>query len=269
MNQVSRVVPIAVVIAGIVMIAGVLVVVLHRGAIFATDPVSPSLQTNVWVTGVARTGTGAEAKRDRARSLAVAFFRQRGFIDAQIAPEPPRPIDYEQDSHVYVADQIVDLRSVTFAPLARAMNALQRDVDPTERTVSGTFPTPPFLPLAFAVCILYVALLSISVAALETREADVNRAPRGMHPFYVATQTLLIGLLVLLAMVDAHALLPASRVPFIVAAALGVGILLLWLFKTRNWWQQTVFLRCAFVAYVIATVLVIVSDVLALRVPLT
>lgn len=242
---------------------------LLRNSIFAVDPVSPPLQTSVWVMGTARTAVAAGEKRDAARTRAITYLKQRGFSDAQVSPEPPRPVDYDKDSHEYKADQIVDVRSSTFPPLARAMNALPRDVDPTERSVSGTFPMPPFLSLAISVCVLYLVLLTVGVAAMETREADVNRAPSGMHPFYVGAQTLLIGSLFAFAVVDAHTLLPLSRLPFILTAALGAGMLVLWLFKTRSSWRQTAFLRCAFVAYVAATAAVVVAGVIALLVPLT
>jgi hypothetical protein len=252
-----------------VTLVAVLVIVLRRGTIFATEPQARLLQTTVWAKGTAATARDAEALRDRWRARATAYLRQRGFADAQISLEPPLKTTFYKERHQYEADQVIDVRSNTFPSLARTMNAIPRDVDPSQQSVSGTFPAPPFIALVVGTAIAYIVFLTIAGAALETRNADVSGAPRGMHPFIVGAQTLLFGLLFILAIVEAHLLLPEARLLFALASTYGVAMLIVWLAMTSESWQQSMFLRRAFFTYEIAIVVVIAAGIVALRVPLT
>lgn len=269
MLQVSRLVPFIIAIVGTLTLAGVLVVVLLRGTIFAVEPQARPLQTTVWAEGTASTARQAEASRDRWRIRTVAYLRGKGFTETQISLEPPLKTTFYKERHEYEADQVIDVRSDTYPPLARTVNALPRDVDPSQKSVSGTFPAPPFLALGVCVAIAYIVFLSIAGAALETRKADVTRAPPGMHPFLVGSQTLLFGLLFVLAVVEAHLLLPEARLLFAFVSTYGVVMLIVWLALTSESWRQSIFLRSAFFVYAAAVVIVIVADIVALRVPMT
>ena len=115
----------------------------------------------------------------------------------------------------------------------------------------------------------YVLLLAMAVAALETREADVTHAPRGMHPVFVGTQTVLFGFLISMGIIYSHLLVTPARLPFIFVSALGIGMLAVWLWKTAPWWRGSRFLRGAWVCYIAGIAAVLVADVIALATPFT
>ncbi len=269
MRPVSRVVPIVIAVVGTLTLVGVLVIVLLRGTIFATEPRLSPLQTTVWAKGTAPTARQAEAARDRWRARAIAYLKQKGFTEVQISLEHPLKTTFYKERHQYEADQVIDLRSSTYPPLARTINALPRDVDPSQQSVSGTFPAPPFIALGVAVAIAYIVFLLFAGAALETRKADVTGAPLGMHPFIVAVQTLLLGLLFVLAVVEAHLLLAEARLLFALTSTLGAAMLIVWLAMTHECWRQSMFLRRAFFLYAAAVIIVIAAEIVALSVPLT
>ena len=265
----SRVVPIVIIVVGALTLAVVLIVVGQSRSIFAVAPQAPPLRTTVWAKGFGSAAQAAERARDRARSRAVGFLRRRGFSEGQIAPRVPLVDFFDKAHHQYEADQLIDVSSDTYPVLARSMNAIDFGPGPSGELLSGTFPRPPFLALAVCASVFFVVLLSIAVAALETREADVSRAPSGMHPFFVVVQTLLIGVLFILAVIDAHLLLPASRLPFAFVSVLGIGMLVYWLGNTRSRWQQSPFLRRAYVGYVAGVGGVVAAVIVALHVQLT
>jgi hypothetical protein len=131
------------------------------------------------------------------------------------------------------------------------------------------FPVPTFTLLGISIAFSYVVLLAMAVAALETRGADVNTAPRGMHPIFIGAQTVLIASLIALAVVYIHLLAAPARLPFLFASALGVTLLAIWLWKTIPWWRQSRFLRCAQVCYFAALVVVVAVDIFVLTAPMT
>lgn len=170
--------------------------------------------------------------------------------------------------HNYEADQQINVKANNYAKLARLNNAIASQLDPSGKAVSSVFPAPTFAPLAIAVAFWYVVLLTTAVAALETRSADVNTAPRGMHPIFIACQTILIGSLIALAVVYIHLLAMPARLPFIFASVLGVALLAAWLWKTVPWWRQSRFLRFAHACYATALAIVIAIDIIVLTAPM-
>jgi len=131
------------------------------------------------------------------------------------------------------------------------------------------FPQIPFATFVNAVGIWTILLLCLSVVSLETRSSDVARAPRGMHPAVVGLQTLVAGLLILISLVQAHLLALLGPRVLVVFLALGLISIGAWLYKTRDWWQESLFLRIAYVCYLAAFLAILGFGAYALSVPVT
>lgn len=265
MRHVSPVVTYAAGAVGIVVLVTLLAVLLNADRIYG---VNEKISTTVWAKGSGQSLAIAHARRDAALRRAIQFINGRGFVAADVTVRKPLEDLVDAQHHYYEADQVVEVRG-TYPRLARLANAISRDLDPDGQSISATFPWPPFTVFGIWVVVLFIIVLSFSVAALETREADVTQAPRGMHPFFVGIQVALIGLLLLLGILDAHLLLPAAQLLFTLGSLFGVAMLALWLYKTVAWWRQSPFLGVAWLCMTATIPLIIVVGVAALRTPLT
>jgi hypothetical protein len=203
------------------------------------------------------------------RQRAAGFFQTNGFPAGVTVVGPPLAFMSGIPSDMrWTASQDIAVPAETYARFARLSNRLeiyQRGRD----DLTWSFPEPPFATFAKVIGVLTILLLCLSVVSLETRSADVSRAPRGMHPASVALQTMTCGLLILISLVEAHVL--ALLGPRVLAFVLAVGIVSIgaWLFKTRAWWNDNAFLRRALLWYVAAFVAIIAFGGYALTVPVT
>jgi hypothetical protein len=257
------------VLAGGLTLAFVLVLLKQSAAIFDAPPASGAYSTvvSIWAEGASE--TSAVAARDAARARILTFAAKRGFAGDDVRVRKPMDVDFDQRSQTYLAEQQVEIYSTSYAKVARTSNSVEPELDPSGKTITASFPSGTFVPLSLAVAIGCLILLAVAVAGLETREADVSHAPRGMHPVVVGAQTFLYGFLTALAVADGHLLAPPARIPFVLVSLVGIGLLATWLWKSRSWWQQSTFLRVAWVVYACALAGVISAAGWALAQPLT
>lgn len=269
MKVVSWVVPYVIVITGVLAIVSLVALLSLSRTIFDATPNGGVYSSIVWVKGTASSQQGAELRRDEARRRALAFLHTRDFADNDIDVLKPLADFSDAVHHNYEADQQIEVKTVDYAKLARLNNAVASELDPSGRSVSAVFPVPTFTAFAISIAFSYVVLLAMAIAALETRSADVNTAPRGMHPIFIGAQTILITSLIALALVYVHLLAAPARIPFLFASGLGVALLAVWLWKTSPWWRRSRFLRSAQVCYVAALIVVVAVDVFALAAHMT
>ena len=267
MRSVSRWVPYVIAVFGAITLLGLLALGIFSAKIFNALPEQGVYSSTVWLTATAYTRHTAIAALEGARARALALLARRGFSGAGMELQP-MTVERNDDTHLrtFGADQQIEMRSKSYVDLARLSNAIAQQHDPA---VTATSPSATFFPLAVAISICYLLVLLIAAAALETREADVTRAPRGMHPFFVAAQTLLYGLLVALAVLYAHLLVAQARTAFVIVSLLGIALLCVWLWKSRPWWSQSRFMRISWGVYASALVFVVLSGILALAQPIT
>jgi hypothetical protein len=256
-------------LTGAITIAFVLTIVALSPAIFGGVPASGSYDAPISIEGQGVSEESARTARELALARTLPFLANRGFVGSNVRPAKPADVDHDERLRIYLADQTVDVYSSNYAKLARLDNAIPRILDPTQKTIMASFPSGTFIPFSGLIALGCLLLLCVAVAALDTREADVSRAPRGMHPVMVGAQTALYGFLVALAIVYAHVLAPPAALPFVVVSLVGVGLLGIWLVKTRPWWNASTFMRRSWYAYAIALVGVIAVTVWALAQPLT
>jgi hypothetical protein len=268
LNSVSRVVPYVIAVVGGLTLVLVLVFLMQSRQIFTAVPASGCYSTPVLIQAAGATRKAAVAVRDAARTRAMAFLAGRGFSATQAMAEAPAEVVSYPNSSSYEADQQIDVCIADYAKLARTDNAIAAELEPGG-TIVGGFPAGTFFPISIAIALGCLVLLTLAASALETREADVARAPRGMHPVIIGAQTMLYGLLVALAVVYGHVLAPPSKIPFVAVSLLGIGLLCIWLWKTRRWWKQSTFLHVSWGAYVLGIAGIVIAVAWALAQPLT
>jgi hypothetical protein len=178
MKSVSWVVPYAIALAGTITIALLLFFQMTSAAICGALPPSGAYSASVLVTGTGSTPQAATAARDAAHSRVLAFLTRRGFSASDVTSERPTDVEHDEQLHRYVADQEIDVRSKSFVDLSRTDNAVNAQLDPTGTIISMSLPTPTFYTLSLIIALGFVFCLTLAVASLETRSADVSRAPR-------------------------------------------------------------------------------------------
>lgn len=203
-------VPVVIVIVGAGTLLALIALFALSHRIFDASPKGGSYSAVVWVKGVGSSRDEAESNRDAARQRAMTFLARRGLGDRDIVLLRPLEDFADAAHHRYEADQQIEVRAIRYDKLARLSNAIPVDLDASGNSVSAVYPLPTFMTFAIIVALGYVLLLILAVAALETRDADVSDAPRGMHPFFVGTQTVLLGVLVALTAVYSHLLVAAA-----------------------------------------------------------
>jgi len=267
-RHVSHVVPILICIVGSFTLLGVLYVVFAQPRVFP-DRV-PRYMWAINAHGLGATTSEALANLLQPQQRASDFLESNGFARTSIAighPTLEKELNYP-GGVTWNAYQDIAVPADTYARFARLSNRL--DIYQKGRNdLSWSFPRIPFEAFANLIAFSTIALLCLSAVSLETRSADVARAPRGMHPVIVAIQTVVSGLLVLISLVEAH-LLPLLG-PRVLAIILGVGLISLgaWLYKTRDWWKDSRFLRYAYACYLAAFAAILGFGTYALTVPVT
>lgn len=269
MKVVSWIVPYVIVVTGVVAIVSLVALLSFSRTLFDATPSGGMYSSIVWVKGTAPSQQEAELRRDDARRQALAFLHARDFADNDIDVLKPLADFSDAVHHNYEADQQIEVKVVDYAKLARLNNAVASELDPSGRSVSAVFPVPTFTAFAISIAFSYVVLLAMAIAALETRGADVNTAPRGMHPIFIGAQTILIASLIALALIYMHLLAAPAKIPFLFASGLGVALIVIWLWKTAPWWRQSPFLRGAQICYIAALAVVVAVDVFVLAAHMT
>jgi hypothetical protein len=272
MRHVSRFARPVIVILGSLTFLTVLYVTAAQSSVFPD-----SVRRYVWT--IAAHGSGASkpeaiANLLRPQQRATDFFEANGFSSHLIVIGPPiaqmggtLPSEIQSDVK-WSASQDIGVPADTYAKFARLSNRLEL-YQQSRNDLTWSFPEPPFAAFARIVGFLTLLFLCVSVVSLETRAADVNRAPRGMHPLMIAIQTLTFGLLILASLVEAHVLALLGPRVFACMLVLGVISLAAWLLKTRAWWMDQAFLRYALFYYAAALAAVALYGVHALMVPVT
>jgi hypothetical protein len=267
MRHVSRIVTPVICVVGTLALFTVLYVTVAQSAVFP-DRVHRYMWT---ITAHSSGDSKAAAIADLLlpQQRASDFLEANGFPASAIAISAPSTYDDGVSSAVrWSASQDISVPADTYAKFARLSNRLE--IYQQRRTdLKWLFPEPPFARFAKVVGFLTILLLCFSVVSLETRSADANRAPRGMHPISVAIQTMACGLLILISLVEAHVLALLGPRVLILILAIGLISIAAWLLKTRVWWTDQSFLRYAFFLYVATFIAIIVYGVYALTVPVT
>jgi hypothetical protein len=267
-NRVSRAVPYTAGIAGAVTIALLALFITQSHAIFSALPPSGAYSTLLWIQVSAPSKQAAILGRDAARTHALVFLAKRDFFGDDVDAKAPQEVTLDVNSHRWQADQQIAVSCADYSKLARMNNAVVPELDPSKKLITGSFPSGVFIPICIAIALGCLLVLVAAVAALETREADISRAPRGMHPIFIGIQTALYGALAALAVVYANVLAAPAKPPFVIVSVVGIGLLGTWLWRTRPWWT-TPSLRFVWFTYVAAFVAVIATFVWALETPLT
>ncbi|HET9392735.1 MAG TPA: hypothetical protein VFO29_04305 [Candidatus Rubrimentiphilum sp.] len=268
MRHVSRVVPVIICVFGALTLISVLYIVFSQSTVFPD-----SVPRYMWaITAESKGSTEDDALSNLAapRDRATIFLERNNFAASSIVlgrANAEKEQSYSGEVE-WDANQDISVPADTYARFARLSNRLEI-YQAGRKDLIFSFPAIPFLPFANVIVFSTIALLCLSVVSVETRYADVARAPRGMHPVMVAVQTIMSGLLILSSLVEAHLLFLFG--PRVLAIVLAIGLISLaaWLYQTRNWWRESSFLRVAQLGYMFAFVAVIGFGVYALLVPVT
>jgi hypothetical protein len=231
----------------------------------------------IWISAYAPTKSSAIRLFDEHRATVEGFLRKNGLALSAFEPGP-FSIDQFVTSdealralprgwHGYVAQRSFRMPVNDYARFARLSNTVRR-LDPAGLTISSSFPEAPFRRFALTVAWLTAIGLCLSVVSLESREADVNHAPLGMHPVVVAWQTLLYAGLFAIPVIYVHLLADTSRLVFELLMLIGLGSLGFWLVRTRFWWNQRATLRICFFAYVLGALGIVAETIWALKQPM-
>jgi len=221
-----------------------------------------------WVLTASAQGQNRNAvttKLDKLQREAMAFLNQHGFGSRDVTIDQAE-IQYDQGSRSFEGLQHVSVHATDYPRFARLTNIFQRE---KLQDLWSSYPSMPFLGLVLTTWIMTVLLLCVSAGAIETREAEIARAPRGMHPVMVASQILALGALGSLATAYSHVLVDVVRLPFILTIAIGTVSLGAWLVLSWKYWGQNIALRYARGFVIAGIVSVLVLSLLALQVPLT
>jgi len=261
-------VPIVICVIGTLTLVTVLYVVFAQGTVFPDR-----VPRYMWPITAESSGSSKSAALS---NLVATKERAAGFLERNNFPASSivfgrTNVEKQQSFSGQVewdANQDISVPADTYARFARLSNRLEI-YQKGRKDLIASFPAIPFLAFANVIIFSTIALLCLSVISLETRYADVARAPRGMHPFFVAVQTIMLGLLILVSLVEAHLLFLLG--PQALAVILGIGLLSLafWLYKTRGWWRDNRFLQIAYIWYILAFLASIGFGVYALLVPVT
>lgn len=216
-------------------------------------------------------GASAEAALDalsKPAQDASDFLRRNGYSGTAIgstAPQVTLPPHDNPSARPWLAEQSFNLAAPSYSLQARLANRLEAYAG--KRTdMRWEYPDVPFASLAIAVGVITLIVLSLSVAVLERRQADVSASPRGLNPVMVFIQTMNAGCLLLCSITAAHLLSFMTARVLTLILAIGVFSLAAWLYKTNSWWKQTAFLRSAYAGYVALLLVIVISGAIAARV---
>lgn len=213
-------------------------------SIFPTA-VSDKLTSGLSATGA--TASEALAKLRTIRTRESAALAANGLPAQGIVAEPIE--QGHDDKEGYWATQTLAVPANDYPRFARLSNRINRLKDPD---FGLSFPQIPFQTGLIVLLAAAFVLASISMAALDTRKDDVQRAPKGMHPAIMATQTLMYGVIAALAIFYAHLLGDGIAGAFSAIEAVFIASLAVWLYQTRRSWVQSQGYRIAWYASIAA-----------------
>lgn|GEM_PF-2643861 len=228
----------------------------------STQTVFPVRIHDTLVSDLAASGSKAAPAAD---SLAAIRTRELAALAANGIPRQgvvagPVENEYDREHRYYSARQTLSVPADDYPRFAKLSNRINRLKDPD---FSLSFPQLPFQTGLTLLLIAAFVVGSVSTVALETRRADVQRAPKGMHPAIVATQTLTYGVIAALAIFYAHLLGDGIVWAFLAIEGIFIVSLAVWLYQTRRSWTQSQGYRIAWYAYLSAlltcTIVVIIA----------
>jgi len=187
-------------------------------------------------------------------ALAANGVPEQGVVDGTI------DTGRDEKGRYYWANQTLAVPADDYPRFAKLSNRINRLEDPD---FGLSFPQLPFQTGLTLLLIAAFVVGSVSTVALETRKADVQRAPKGMHPAIVATQTLTYGVIAALAIFYDHLLGDGIAWAFLAIEGIFIVSLAVWLYQTRRSWTQSQGYRIAWYAYLAAllacTIVVIIA----------
>ncbi len=236
---------------------GVLDIVVLVVLVFSSTSIFPERIDDALVSGIGSTSqpTAAAARAQLApiRERALEAFATNGVPRAAVA-EGPVEVERDAQYKTYSASQSLTIQADDYPRFARFANRINRLKD---ADIGVSFPHAPFQRLITGALIVFLIVALVSTVALETRKADVNRSPKGMHPLMVAVQTLMYGVVATMAIVYAHFLGDGIAGMFAVLEAIFCVTLAVWLYQTRRSWAQSTGYRLGYCAYMVALALVV------------
>lgn len=265
MRNVSDKVSFAILAAALPAVVAVLAVLLYPARAFPDALPGHSFVITAMSSSPNRNDAAQELAE--ARQRAVAFLHDNGFKQESINVHQP---DFEHvEGSAALNDrfsewqgrQQVSVTAESYSLSARLSNRLER-FQGKRTDLDWQYPVIPFFALLVGTGVATIVCLTFSVVSLETREADVTRAPRGMHPVIVFAQTLMFALLILCSLAAAHLVAFLTARVLIALLAIGVVSLSAWLYKTRGFWKQSAFLTNAYVGYIAALFVVVITGAL-------
>lgn len=246
----SWLVPYVAAATAVVDVSVLVVLVAFPASIFPTR-ISDALTSGIGGTSQP-TAAAARAQLGPIRERAIALFSAHGVPRVGVAAGA---VEIERDAQdkTYSATQTLTIRADDYPRFARFANRINRLKDPD---IGVSFPHAPFQRLITGAFIIFLIFALVSTVALETRKADVNRSPKGMHPLMVGVQTLMYGIIAAMAIVYVHFLAGGIAGMFAILEAIFCVVLAVWLYQTRRSWAQSTGYRLAYYAYVVSLVLV-------------
>ncbi len=241
----------------VAMAMAVLDIVLLVVLVFFSASIFPTQIDDALISGIGSTSqptaAGARAQLVAIRERALATFAANGVPRAGVA-ETPVEIERDAQDKTYSATQSLTIHADDYPRFARFANRINRLKD---ADIGVSFPHAPFQRLITGALVVFLVFALISTIALETRKADVNRSPKGMHPLMVGVQTLMYGVVATMAIVYAHFLGDGIAGMFAILEAIFCVTLAVWLYQTRRSWAQSTGYRLGYYAYVVALALLV------------
>lgn len=236
----------------IMIVAGAAVIVFVAALLLAPQSFFPDAIHDTLTVGVVVDCGSPKDCADRlaaVRTRVVKAFADNGLGPDGFVVDKPLIQRLRDAKNDYEGSQEFRVPADDYPRFARFANRINRLRDPD---FGISFPASPIqsgFTWAMALALIFAIL---ATAGLEIRRTDVSRAPRGMHPFVVAIETVAYGAAAALAIYDAHAYFDAVAPVVAILEAVVLAVVVAWLYQSRWAWKNSEFYRAAYVAYIVA-----------------
>jgi len=241
----SWLVPYFGIVSATIVVVAIALLLAKSQSIFPTS-IHDTLESGLATTSSTQAKALAQLATIRTRelsALAANGVPRQGVVEGSVET------GHDKKNGYYWASQTLRVPADDYPRFARLSNRINRLKDPD---FSLSFPQLPFENALVFLLVVAFVVGSVSTVALETRRADVSRAPKGMHPAIVATQTLMYGIVVALAIFYMHLLGDGIGGAFLVVEGIFIASLAVWLYQTRRSWSQSNGYRIARLGYLAA-----------------